>query len=184
MKLRELIYSVDKTNSNRAPTHYEKFCEELEIPINWGSEIHTLFENRVEAFYVRKWLCTDTWVGTIVYFFDTAPLAVSTQLGRKCNIYFAFVDNERAQKFKDFLQTLSPKKEIPLLDLNEEVEEFYSVSFYEQLLTKEGQYGGQACTVVGAEPSYLKEKLTVKFRDNSIAEIPVSEFKIPLHIKK
>lgn len=150
MKLRELIEKIDKTNPRlRDDTNFYKlgsiFNLDLYFYNNEGND-------RLKCYWMQTWLCTDSWVGWRAYFLDDELVAVSSQLGRKCDEEFELVP-EKIKILKEYLETLveNPlRDDYDLINLDEEVGDDYGVEFQSQLLDifhEKGMYEGQEVTV-------------------------------------
>lgn len=82
------------------------------------------FATRVKCYWINKWMCTDTMVGTAVYFMDGEPVAVSHQRGRKSNKDVLFVSLEAANKVSAYVYELLIKHNdisIQLVDMGQEI---------------------------------------------------------------
>lgn len=182
MKTIEALRRVDRSAKNHTDPDVDGFCEELGVPgyFGWSEE----FNEKVKGYWLTKWYCTDTWVGTVVYYMDGEPVAVSHQEARKSSPEYQFVSEEAASKIRELLFSLlteeAPTYEIVDLDL--EIPETYTVEFNSQLLAKEGFYEGQPCWVTVVEGGMLAKRITVRFEDGSAKLINVNEFQIPLSL--
>ena len=80
--------------------------------IGWSEK----FNSRVTAKYIETWLCTDTYVGTAIVFFDGCALALTKKDCRKCDTHVFFLDSPETgvllEKFKAFLLTLHEEPEL------------------------------------------------------------------------
>lgn len=183
MKLIDAINNVDRSISNSFDASYEEFCQELNIhDFGWNDE----FGKRVIGYYLIKWICTDTWVGSCVYYFDGKPVAVSSQSARKSSTNYLFVSEEAANRVRDFILSLQRQDalDVSLIDPNEEIEDTYDVHFSGQLLTKDGFVNGEPCKVINTfRENYTSQKVEVQFRDGRKLVTPVRNFKIPLSVK-
>lgn len=183
MKLGDMIKRVDRSEANYTEAYLYDFCEVLDIQDYVGK--YDEFSNRVKGYYLSKWLCTDTWIGTIVYYMDDIPVAVSAQYARKNEKDIYFVSKETAAKVKEFILTLVESPEVPLCDLEEEFEDTYIVEFPEQLLTDSGFVAEKLCKVVSDRPKNpygMRNTIKVQFEDESTEEVDVRNFRIPYHI--
>lgn len=148
--------------------------------------------NRLKQVFLTKWLCTDTWVGTRIYFLDNIPVAVSHQSARKSDEVIKFITENDAQRMKDFIFSLMQDEEsgsIPVCNLDEEIGECFHVSYGGQLLHKEGFYQGFPAKVQKTYEDYADikkwEVIEISYSDGQSAifkEIGVEEFDIPLNI--
>lgn len=189
MKMRDLIKVVERNEQNSTSADIDEFCRELDLNHypGWNKE----FDDKVKGYWLIKWLCTDTWVGYVVYFMDNEPVAVSVQTARKSGTQYEFVSLEAATKVRAFiLECLGEGEFTPsLMDLDEETDLEYTVSYSSQLLVDKGMYGGRVVKVVSVchrwdDPDLQMDELFVSYADEpeSIMKINTSDFKIPLHV--
>jgi hypothetical protein len=184
MRLKEVLEKVDRSQANTYSACISEFCDALGITdiLGWSEE----FSKRVKKHYLIKWYCTGTWVGVCVYYMDGIPVAISTQTARKSDVDYKFTCNAAVRDVRNFIRELEDHENptIDLIDPTEEVSETYTVSFAGQLLTSYGTYKGRSCTVVEKVPGYISKRIIVSFDDsNSIKEIDVKDFKIPINIE-
>ncbi|MGZ3922003.1 MAG: hypothetical protein ACXVC7_17005 [Bacteroidia bacterium] len=184
MKLIDALKQVDKSEKNSTTPDFQDFCDELGIQdySGWNEK----FNERVKGYYVQKWLCTDTWVGLIAYYFDGELVAGSFQSARKSDTNYEFVSKELAYKVINFIISIIEQEEpnFNIIDENEEIEDTYSLDFGGQILIKSGFYDDLPCKVVKmVEDKYhLYEQIEVKFEDGSNKVIATNNFKIPLSL--
>jgi hypothetical protein len=148
-------------------------------------------ETRLKYHYLHTWMCTDSAVGVRVYALDGEAVAISTQVGRKCDEDFQFLSQEAWDKIRVMLsECLHPqsKENITLLDPNANIFEADSVDFTSQLMDEDGLYEGEPCTVVREKTrtlmraDYLCKLVAVIFADGREAVIPIKDFLIPLRL--
>ncbi len=122
MKISEAISKLDLTKGR--PTHdIDSFSEALGFldHVGWSEE----FSKRVVCHSVQDWLCTDTIVGTFIYYMDDQPVAVTFQTGRKNDKEVLFFSKEAAQKMREFIQSVMPDHYDPeIVSLDEELPDF------------------------------------------------------------
>ena len=148
-------------------------------------------QTRLKAFYYQRWLCTDTWVGGKVYFLDDEAVATSWQPARKSSELISFISEETFKKLQKFVvETYSNEQEvseITFTDLNEEVGEFYQVSFAEQLLDKDVYvFENEVKTPVKILKAvfcngnkYVKEFVEIQFETGEIKVVNIKEIFVP-----
>lgn len=181
MKLIDVINRVDRTETHWVD--YQEIGNDLGLEI-WNAPKD--FQDRVKSYHLIKWLCTDTWVGANVIYFDGRPLALTKQIARKEDTRYYYVSKEIVAAFQRYIldskidgdDHTSPT----LIDPNEEVNEFYTVSYGSQLLTKDGFYQGRPVKVAETfeRDISLWKVIDIKEENGEIHRIPVKEFKIPL----
>ena len=188
MKIRDLIKVVDRSEKNSTSADIDDFCRELnlnEYP-GWNKE----FDDKLKGYWLVKWLCTDTWVGITVFYLDDEPVAVSSQTARKSPEELEFVSIETATKVRKFiLECLGEAEFTPsLVDLDEETDPYYTVSYSNQLLVDEGLYNGRKVKVVRKcynlnDPDLDMDQMLVSYGTESAPfKINISDFTIPMHV--
>ena len=191
MKMRDLINAVDRSEKNFTSADIDDFCRELnlnEYP-GWNQQ----FEDAVKGYWLIKWLCTDTWVGYAVYYMDNEPIAISVQTARKNPTAYEFVSLEAATKLRKFiLECLGESEFTPtIMDLDEETDPYYTISYSSQLLVDEGVLYGRPVKLVRKchrwdDPELKMDEMMVSYVDepDHVFKIDANDFKIPLHVNE
>lgn len=143
--------------------------------------------SRLKSGYLRKWICTDTWVGLAVFFLDGRPVAITQQSARKSDIHVTFIDAAGVDAMRDFcisLLTESEHHDVPILADDIMIDEFYTVDYGSQLLTKFGFYNGEPVDVIRTWHSYGDidkwHDVEVRLPDGTLKTINTKEFMIPV----
>ena len=189
MKIRDLINAVDRSKQNTTSADIDEFCTALDINQypGWNNE----FDEKLKGYWLIKWLCTDTWVGYVVYYLDDQPVAVSIQTARKSSAEYEFVSLEAATKVRKFiLDCLGDAEFTPCIaDLDGETDPYYTTSYSNQLLVDKGWYHGSQVYVQRKCYNYNDHEL--KFNEAMVSynadlsepfKINMSDFKIPMHL--
>lgn len=190
MKMHELFARINKGDQNHTDPDIDDWANAFDISVPWDSDAQDQLEKRLSGYWAVKWYCTDTWVGTILYFLDGEPLGISSQGGRKCGVEVSFVSEEMAEKLRQVLIELCvPNKPngVSLINMDEEVGESYTIGYGSQLLTKEGLYNGEPATVVKTFERYDEiDKWTTLVVNTEHGEqtINMDEFLIPYPIEE
>lgn len=130
MKLIDIAKNIDKSEKNESYVDLEVLQRELDLPVYGYAE-----QDRLKAFWVDNWYCTDSWVGGRMYFFDDEPVAYSYQQGRKCYENFAWFSQEAAEKVRDFVRDLMKEElRVRICDINEDIGDSYKISFNSEVL--------------------------------------------------
>lgn len=139
MKLIDALNNVDKTHNNKNYIDYPEIAKEFGFD-GWCINYQKADE-RMSAYHLIKWLCSDTWVGTLVYYLDGNLVAYSTQSARKSSKLFYFVSNEAAEKTREFLLSVIPEDEIDKPDIDDnldrEIADGYTVEYANQFIQRE-----------------------------------------------
>lgn len=187
MKLLNAMKNVDKSKENTCDADIDTFLSEFNLSF-YDGEMYNKFAERVKVYWLVKWLCTDTWVGIRVYYFDDEPVAVSRQTARKSDELIDFVSKETADQLREFILSLDNEQSFNLIDEDEEIDSYYTVSHGSQLLTKTGYYNGEEVEKVreyGYESPYTEwHNIDVKLADGRVEKISLDDFHIPIHINK
>lgn len=105
-------------------------------------------------FFIKKWYCTDSYVGIRAYFLDDEFLAISNQIGRKMDEDFSFVSESLANKLKIYLESLVFQEnqfKLDIIDenfLDEEIPSTYKIEYNSQILHKEGFLNGEKVKII------------------------------------
>jgi hypothetical protein len=189
MKLIDAINNVDRTVT-KANDHWvdrEELGNALGLQQTWG-EFPDDFDTRIKTYWLSSWYCTDSWVGLRAIYFDDKPVGCVYQGGRKSDMVFEFLSEGLALDLRDYLAS-EIKPTFPLVNMDEEVDEYYTVSYGSQLLVTKGFYNGEPVDLVkvfngyGAGESADWRFVEVRIGSGVVKKIPVAEFKIPLNVK-
>lgn len=130
MKIIDIAKIIDKSQENESFVDLEQLQQELDLHVYGYAE-----QERLKAYWVENWLCTDTCVGGRMYFFDGEPVAYSYQSARKSHEQFAWFSQEAAEKVRDFVQELSKEKlTVNICDINEDIGDSYKIEYLSEVL--------------------------------------------------
>lgn len=189
MKLRDLIHAVDRSKDNTTSANIDLFCRELDLN-EYPGHIDQ-FDEAVQGHWLIKWLCSDTWVGYIVYFMDNEPVAISSQMARKSSKELQFVSLEAAAKLRQFILECigTPEFTPSVANLDEETDPYYTVSYSSQLLVSHGFFNGHKVKVERRcyrfdDPELQMDELMVSYltEPDVSFKIAARDFSIPMHI--
>ena len=98
--------------------------------------------------HLKKWYCTDRWVGIDVIYLNNHPVAVTKQIGRKWNVNIYFLSEEAKNSVKDYLISLYNNQQdyVDYLtedDLNEEMGDYFKIEYASQVLYKTAWLNGE-----------------------------------------
>lgn len=146
--LRELIKNVNKSDLRlKCSPDFEGLANSLGIYDVIYSE-----DERLKAYFIKVWHCTDSWVGIRAYFFDDVFVAISEQKGRKWDEEFEFVSVELAKKVRDYIVDLKKVEEFSpsiIKILDEEIEDdTYCIEYAEQIIHKSAYLNGEKVEIV------------------------------------
>lgn len=177
MKLKEVIEKIDKSKEN------ECWVELTEIASEIGLNDYVYdSEERIKSYFYISWLCTDTQVGAKIYFLDDEAVCVSYQSARKADEYFEWISQEAFEKVRNYILNLISTPNVAIVDLEEKVEEFFSVEFSEQMLTKKAIYNSLPVEIVERYSYGDKWKQTlIKFSDGKKELVTTKDIQIPIY---
>lgn len=181
MKLSEIIARIDK--SDPWPVDIEDLAKELGIPYyGWSEEA----DKRLKAYYIQKWLCTDTWVGSMVIFFDDKFVAYSYQSARKNSTNFYFVP-EGIHVLREFIMKLLVADEgcqPELVDMDHQFEEFYRLGYADAVLNRKAFLDDGAAVEIVNEGwrGYGVNDVLVKMADGTQKRMNVIDLKFRIGI--
>ena len=171
MKLIEIANKIDKSKNN------ECYIDITEISAELGLSFYQYVDqDRLKAYYLGPWYCTDSWVGSRLYFFDDEFVAYSFQSGRKNNEEFQWVSKKAVNKVKDFILSLMQQEDdcrVSFCDVNEDIGDSYKIGFNTQVLNwSKGRYQGNSFDMIERikeKPDYGIDK-EVRIRLHSTGE--------------
>jgi len=145
MKLINIANKIDKSQKNESQVDTMEFSNELNYEFDYVNQ------DRLKAYWIGNWYCTDSYVGYRMYFLDDEPVAVSMQTGRKNNEEFEWFSNELALKVRDYLISLMSENElnIELCDINRDIGDSYQINFNSEILHPERAiYNGEPIEIL------------------------------------
>ena len=132
MNIIEIIERLDKSEGNKDWIDTSKIGQEVGI-----FDMDYVQQERLTAYWVGSWMCTDTVVGYKVYLLDGEPMAFSTQTARKSDEVFYWLSQEKGESVRSYLLSLKEEEEssqFNLINLEEDLGEGYHIDFSGQLL--------------------------------------------------
>jgi hypothetical protein len=177
MKLKEVIEKIDKSKENECWVELTEIASEIGLN-DYGYDN----EERMKSYFYISWLCTDTRVGAKVYFLDDEAVCVSYQPARKADEHFEWISQEAFEKVRNYILNLISTPNVSVVDLEQEVEEFFSVEFSEQMLTKKAIYNSLPVEIVERYSYGDKWKQTlIKFSDGKKELVTTKDIQIPIY---
>lgn len=177
MNYLEIAQRIDKSPSNEDWINTEEIGNELGVDISYVNQ------ERLKAYWLGSWQCTDTTVGYKVYFLDDEPVAFSSQSGRKSDEYFKWFGLDNAQKVKEYLLSLLLEEEsklnIEVCDLNDELGIGYQIQFNSQVLNSDNVYHkGEKVEVISfkkTHPFGIDTSVTIKLPSGEEKEVEINK---------
>lgn len=127
MKWSEAIAKIDWNDPKQVEdwVTVERMAVDLGFPDYDSGYYSQIVQDRFDEVWLKRWLCTDTYVGARAYFLDKELVAISWQNARKNDEYFYYVSQETADKMVEFIRSLQEtfKTEVWFADLEEEIPE-------------------------------------------------------------
>lgn len=172
---RKIIESVDLEK------HGKRVYDSEDLTEIFGINDYVEFDDRIKMVFIRPHYCTDSWVGVRAYFLDGEFVAISTQVGRKWDEEFQFVSHEAAMKVKDYvLSFVKPQYDIKIADkMDEEIDDFYTVEFANQILHKHGLYKGERVEIKRKRRDYRDlYTITILGKDGKERDVDCRDVKL------
>ena len=190
MKTIDLINNVIKSEENECFVEISYLANKaFDIDVHYYNN-----QDRLKSYYIGNWYCTDSTVGYLAYFLDDKPVAVSSQLGRKCDEEFEWLSKEAYNLVYNYVLSFLVDDEIPiqLLNLDEEQGDTYKIEFYEQLFSKHKEnaiYKNQKTSIINYKKSYNDgeyhpETVEISLTNGETTWVQMEELDFPYHINK
>lgn len=123
MKLLTLLQNVERPPAT-SPWDFEppvsELCSVLGVNEPWDED-NTLTE-RLQAYPIYTWMCTDEMVGLHALYFDDQPVASIYRSGRKCHYEIEWVSKDAAKAVRDFMMTFDELDHINLIREDVEID--------------------------------------------------------------
>jgi hypothetical protein len=143
--LRKLISEINE--SNKTNPSWERLADIFNIyDLYWSDD------PRLKCYFIRKWLCTDTYVGARVYFLDNKFICYSIQSARKSDEDFSFLSKELAEKLRNYLQSLVEIRYYYELmeedELDKVISSTFKIQYNSQILHEEAFLNGELVQII------------------------------------
>ena len=145
---RKLIEGIDFSNKQiQSEVDWEELSRILNVEGLYYSN-----DERLKAYHVKTWYCTDSYVGIRVYFLDNKPVAISNQNGRKSSEDFGFISKEVVKEVRDYLFSLVEENDFTQVDildgLDDEIPSTYKIEYNSQILHKTALLDGKRVAIL------------------------------------
>lgn len=178
---------IDRSDSNREIYwNIEEMCADIGIQSCGYVDTREL---DIRCYWLDVWLCTDSWVGSRVYFYKDRLVAISHQSGRKSSEKFFWV-KDRVEEVRRYLLEVaySDKLSVATISLDETLDDYYTVQFNGEVLGfmwESATYNGRKFKLnyEHEDPYGIGTVINVTFEDNNeTADISIRDvkFKCPL----
>lgn len=188
MKLKQIIETIDKSKNN------EDYVNLYDIAYSeFGLNIDYEEQDRLKCYWVQRWYCTDSYVGLRLYFLDDKPVAFSMQEGRKCDENFHWIEEEYAIEVKKYCMEFLIKEEdnqyYSICDLEEDIGEFYQLSYACEIIDKDKiYYNGEHVefirTVRLPNELYIYDEVEIKLPNEEIKQVKIKELSFKYNLKE
>ncbi len=113
-----IIKTIDTSKMDRVYGDFHDMCEgEFEI-----YEYLQQKEIRLTHCYYHTWMCTDTYVGIRVWYFDDVPVCISYKPYRKYDEQFYWISKELFDKVFNYAMSLKMEDTPPKFDTIENMD--------------------------------------------------------------
>ena len=196
MKLKELIERVDRTKSELVDVFgfgYSHF--------NLGNSYGFAESERLTSSYISCWYCTDSYVGTKVYFFDGKAVAVGHKPYRKADEDIEWISEESFYIVREYVKNIieehDEKPSIDLIDLDNDMGEFYKIEFRGKVFSHQREncfYNGLKVKMIKDDDSmndYINNQsikydelyTSIQFENGTVKNVLVKDLDFPYNIK-
>jgi len=153
MKFKDIIEKFKRTKENENQyLDVEEIANEMNLQLDFDYEKVKLLENHLKSYWFIRWLCTDTWVGTKLYFFDDEFVFLTNQTGRKCGMIFEWKDENSFKLIQsEILKCVIVEEQASkcdLINMEEDYDLFYDLDFTEQVIGSEAYYLDELVQIV------------------------------------
>lgn len=186
MLIKDIVNKIDKNHKVNFLDFYS-FCEK-----QFGLYLTNYDDSdRLEAYWIGSWYCTDTYVGYKVYLFDDKPVAISFQPARKsceCIEWLSEEDYKNVLKYaKSFCE--EENADFVLANLNEDLGDTYKIHYCDALFDyhmKLPYYNGEMVEIIEKlkDGKYVHTKVLIRLKSGDTCVVNVEELDFPFNIIK
>lgn len=185
MELYRAISLLDKSEQNRI-----KWIDIIEIGQELNVDLYDEVEQeRLKAYWLGSWRCTDTEVGYVIYFLDDEAVALSLQDGRKSPKSFNWFSKDLAKKVRNYILSLLSNEDdlnIQTIGIYEDIGEGYELHYHSEILPHHKcTYKGEHVNIVEKidETTYGSgSKLKIKLQSGDIKTVDIKELTFSYYI--
>jgi hypothetical protein len=98
---------------------------------------------RIKAYPISSWLCTDTSVGINAIYFDGEPAGSSSKQYRKDSLFVEWISEDIAKRVREAILEHVDRGAIAVIDPEEDIGNGFTVDFAGQAFTDDGLYEGR-----------------------------------------
>lgn len=190
MKLSEAFEKIDKSPDNEDDIG-ESFMTELGFD-EWDLyDVQDYLQPRLKIYWFSRWLCTDTWVGGRLIFWDGKPLGVLSQFARKSSERYEFIEGsqETLAEIKQFIREKLPipDRHIEYVSFDEEIGDNFHVNYTDEIRSSVAIWNGtpyainrEATRAIGRSNIIAKE--VVLITPSGDVTVSLSEVTFPFHL--
>ena len=173
MKIKDLIENVDKTKLETVH-HLEYIANEVDVNDAYG----WYEDSRIKSIGIKEWYCSNQNVGWTAYFLDNEFVFLTSQSGRKDDVYYNWESLESRNKVKNYIHSLADGEEddINLLNMEAEFNNYFQISYSSQLLPQHKQrlFNIQSGVNVEYITKTDDKHIKVQYPDGEICDVPLS----------
>ena len=167
MKVKDIIKNIETKISEGLFTDKE-FVDTYEFPEQQFDIYSRCLKDNTRFWRVSiaEWVCTDTWVGRYAYIMDEKIVAIGSQPYRKSNMILEWISKEDRNIVKNyFLSLVEDYENIDILDINEDIDSGYVISYVANLLKHHTNalYNGKNVKLLKNKKDGIKEN-DVKYK--------------------
>lgn len=167
MKLIDAINKIDKSAENECFVSLSAFDDEFNAYFGYVEQ------DRLKAYSLYSWYCTDTEVGCMVYFLDDEPVCLHIQKARKDRGYFEWFSKDKAKKVRDYLYSLENDEDFYICDMNKDIGDSYKINFSSRARGKKTAIldGREVKIVKTYSEDYEDEFCDITIEDNGVEKV-------------
>ena len=158
--LKQLIEKVSQLPKQEYELWDENLLSALGLDV-----IHHNYEKPVNLTinHLKQWYCTDTWVGIDVIYLNNHPVAVTNQIGRKCDVNIYFLSKEAKNSVKEYLLSLYSSQQdyseyLTEDDLNEDMGDYFKIEYASEVLYRTAWLNGEQVEIT-QKPRNLNDNI-------------------------
>lgn len=182
MNLLEAARSVNRSEDNSRDACSDSLCNVLGLhPIDLNEQA---FQQDIKEYWLLNWYHDEGLLGISVGFVcgEAAYIRYTSSHG---DSDYEFVSSSLIIRLKDVVNRNDKTKEYSFISNEAEIDFFYEVYTFDQIIAKNGFYKGMAVTLTQERRNSFDEKVSIKVdKSGEVIEIPIAELNFKIHISE
>lgn len=186
MKLIDIARQIDKSDRNKDWIDISEIGREFNLDV-----YDYISQDRLQAYWIGNWCCTDTLVGYKMYFLDDEPVGVSVQKARKSDEEFEWFSKELAMRLRDYILSLMVEKDeeltFSICDINDDIGDGFRIQYNGNIVNpNKATLNNEPVTIlerIKETPDWgIDQRLKIQLATGEVKEVDIRDLKFRFNL--